>query len=228
MKYYRILLLFYFPLFIPACKGPVELPEMIDADYMQYHIQYLEERAGDIPTNMLPSRMDAYYTRHFVLTRIEGLLNQFSLVHIANLKTKEVSTLLNFLGNKVYCITESGEMPAGIIPITEMQLINKTDTMSIGGLLSHRVEVVTGHTQYSIYFTRQIDFRKPNIATPYYSINYALTDFRIQLSYLKMHLTCVNHEKLETETGIFFIPSDYRPVSKEFMEKIINSLFTKD
>ncbi|HDR68742.1 MAG TPA: hypothetical protein ENN61_06780 [Bacteroidaceae bacterium] len=228
MKYYRILLLLYVPVFISACTRPAESSEMVEADYVQYHIRYLEERAGDIPTNVLPSTMDAYYTRHFVLTRIEGFLNQFSLTQIANLKTKEVFTLLNFLGNKIYCITESGELPASIMPINEMQFLYKTDTMSIGGLKSHRVEVVTDHTKYSIYYSRQIDVKRPNITTPYHSINYVLTDFRIQLSHLKMHLTCINHERLETDAGLFLIPEDYRAVSKQTMEKIINSLFTKD
>ena len=58
-------------LLLAGCRRVVELPEMVDAHYMQYEIEYLEAKAGDIPTRILPGTMDAYYTQHYVLTKIE-------------------------------------------------------------------------------------------------------------------------------------------------------------
>ena len=51
---------------------------------------------------------------------------------------------------------------------------------------------------------------------------------RIQLSLLKMHLTCAEYVTKSIESEIFTIPDDYRRVSLGTMEQIINSLFTKD
>ncbi|MBN1132951.1 MAG: hypothetical protein JXR52_06520 [Bacteroidales bacterium] len=212
-----------------ACRQSPVVPETLEADFIRYRIHYLEEQAGDIPTKLLPATMEAYYTDYYILTRIEGFLNQFSLVQVADLKLKSVSTLLNFFGNKLYYTGESKELPAGIVPLTFTNLDYKNDTAVFSGLLSHRIEVeLEDHTRYNIYYTRSIDVRKPNITTPYHSIPHVLTDFRIQLSYLKMNLVCTDHDHRYIESAEFQIPPDYQPVSKKNMEEIINSLFTKD
>ena len=230
VKYYRyLLLIFIFSLISSlACRRSVDLPEAVEADYIKYNVHYFDKKAGDVPTKILPSTMDAYYTRYFVLTKIEGFFGQFSLIQIANLKTRKVSTLLNFFGNKVYYTGENKELPAGIEPIYNLHLTFTDDTLYLAGLLSHRIEVLTGDSRYSIYYTKQIDAKRPNITTPYSNINYVLSDFRIQLSYLKMHLTCTSYEKSMIKSESFLIPDDYRPVSRQAMEEIINSLFTKD
>ena len=206
----------------------VELPEMVDAHYIQYEIEYLEDRAGDIPTRILPGTMDAYYTQYYVLTKIEGFFNQFSLIQIADLKRRRVTTLLNFFGNKVYYVGESGELPAGIVKPGRLKCRNTGETEVIGGLQSERLDVETDTDQYSIYYTRDFSVRRPNISTPYHSVDHPLTDFRIQLSLLKMHLSCSFLEYKTVESEIFTIPEDYRAVNRATMEKIINSLFTKD
>ena len=98
----------------------------------------------------------------------------------------------------------------------------------IGGLTSERIEVETGNSKYNIFCTRDFTVRRPNISTPYRSIEYPLSDFRIQLSLLKMHLSCSEFSSERIESEIFTVPEGYRRVSHEAMEQIINSLFTKD
>jgi hypothetical protein len=195
---------------------------------VRYDVNYLEDKAGDIPTSILPTTMEAYYTPYYVLTKIEGFFNQFSLIQIANLQNKRVSSLLNFFGNKVYYTGSSRELPAGIKEIPGLDLIFTGDTRSIAGLKSYRVEVHSEKEQFDVYYTEQIDIKKTNIITPYHEIVYPLSDFRIQLSYLKMHIICSEHERIWIESSAFSIPEEYNPVSRKTMEEIINSLFTKD
>ena len=226
-KRYIISILFL-ALWTNGCRRSIELPETIDAEFLRYDVSYLEELAGDIPTRILPSHMDTYYTRHFILTRIEGFFSQFSLTQIANLRRKEVTTLLNFFGNKVYYSGKNGELPAGIIPLNALEVRPTGDYKTIAGLESERIEVETETETFDIYCTRDITVRRPNITTPYHSVDFVLSDFRIQLSLLKMHLTCITHETKTIDSEIFLIPEDYKPVSRKSMEQIINSLFTKD
>jgi hypothetical protein len=102
------------------------------------------------------------------------------------------------------------------------------ETSVIGGLNSEKVDVETDQENYSIYFTKDFSVRRPNISTPYRMVDDPLTDFRIQLSLLKMHLSCSSMEFKAVESDIFTVPEEYRAVSKAAMEEIINSLFTKD
>jgi len=221
-------LLFLSALWFSSCRRSADIPDTIEAHYLKYRVSYLEDRAGAIPTGILPDHMDTYYTRHFVLTRIEGFLNQFSLTQIADLRERKVTTLLNYFGNKIYCAGEDGELPAGIVEPARLDCRYTGDTLTIAGLRSERIEIDTGEEKFDIYFTRDFSARKPNITTPYRCIDHALSDFRIQLSLLKMHLTCLEYMTKTIESEIFAIPEDYSPVTRQAMEEIINSLFTKE
>ncbi|MGW8315628.1 MAG: hypothetical protein ACWGNV_08510 [Bacteroidales bacterium] len=215
-------------LFLSSCSRNRNLPEEMTAHHIKYQIEYLEERAGDIPTRILPEQMDAYYTEHFVLSRITGFLEQFTLTQIADLRHERVTTLLRFFDSRVYYEGENGELPVAIIEPKVMKWKMTGETAVIGGLHSERVEVDTGEEQYSIYMTRDFDVRHPNITTPYRSIDYPLSEFRVQLSLLKMHLSCTDFDTETIESEVFEVPPGYSPVSKKDMERIINSLFTKE
>jgi hypothetical protein len=225
---YLLTLLLILTVLPNGCRRSSGLPEMLDSYYLEYEIRYLEERAGDIPTRILPKTMEAYYTKYYVLTKIEGFFNQFSLIQVADLRRRRVSTLLNFFGNKVFYEGGYGELPAGVVEPDRLDCRFTGENRIIGGLNSERVEVDTGEAQFSIYCTRDFSVRRPNISTPYRSVDYPLTDFRIQLSMLKMQLTCTGLTRKYVESKIFSIPDEYREVDRESMERIINSLFTKE
>jgi hypothetical protein len=221
-------LLFLVTLLVSACRPDHGLPETMEAHYMKYQISYLESMAGDVPTRILPGTMDSWYTDYFVVTRIQGFFSQFSLIQIADLRHKRVSTLLEIFGTKVYHRAERGELPAGIIAPAELEIQSTGEQTVIGGLHSEQVKIDTGTETYDMYYTRDFSVREPNLSTPYGSINHPLSDFRIQLSYLKMRLTCTMYETRVIDSDIFTVPDDYKPVSRSVMEEIINSLFTKE
>ena len=213
---------------LSGCGRFGQLSKSVDANYVKYKIEYLDKMAGDIPTRFLPSQMDSYYTKHHVLTRIEGLFNQFSLIQIADLKRKRVTTMLNFFGNRVFYRGDQGELPAGIIELKQMEYRFTGETSVIGGLNSERIEIGTGKDQFDIYVTDDFSVRQPNIVTPYHTIDAPLTEFPIQLSMLKMRLSCIGFESKTVESELFKVPENYRSVSRLEMEEIINSLFTKE
>jgi hypothetical protein len=200
----------------------------MDAHYLKYRISYLESMAGDVPTRILPATMHSWYTDYFVVTEIHGFFSQFSLIQISDLRKKRVSTLLNVFGSKVYHKADRGELPAGIIAPSQLLIQDTGEQSIIGGLHSEQLKIDTGSETYNMYYTRDFSVRKPNISTPYSSINHPLSDFRIQLSVLKMHLTCTKYETRTIGSDIVKVPEDYKPVTREVMEEIINSLFTKE
>ncbi|MEX2370384.1 MAG: hypothetical protein WD578_05200 [Bacteroidales bacterium] len=200
----------------------------MEGHLIKYQVNYLEDMAGDIPTKLLPDVMEAYYTNRYVMTRIHGFFGQFTLSQLADLSHNSVTTLLNFFGNKIYCTGEKGELPAGISEIREYSVLITNDTLRIGGFLSRKAVITSGEVAYDIFFIEDIDIKNPNITTPYYFIDYVLSDFRVQLSILKMRLIMVQHEYTSFKSSYFEIPEDYKQVSKETMETIINNLFTKE
>ena len=225
---FKIVLSLLLVMIITSCKRDKDASKTSEVDYIKYEVVYLEKMAGDIPTNVLPGEMQAYYDKNHVLTRIDGFFGQFSLVQVADLKRNTVVSMLNFLGNKIYYTGKKGEIPAGIHALDHPDIQYTKDTMTISGLLSYRAHVQLSDEKYDIFYTKEISIDRPNVTTPYSTIDHVLCDFRVQLSYLKMRLIIKDHQKENIDPSIFEIPEDYKQVSKEDMEGIINSLFTKD
>lgn len=200
----------------------------MEAHYIQYRIEYLEPMAGDVPTRILPSTMQSWYTDYFVLTKIEGFFRQFTLIQIADLKQRKVTTLLNVFGNKLYYRSGQGEPPASLVVPEHLSFSKALESSVIGGLQSRRVEVDTGEEKFNIYYTEDFTVKRPNLSTPYRAIDHPLSAFPIQLSYLKMKLSCKLYESRIIPSDLFAIPDDYREVSRPVMEGFINSLFTKE
>lgn len=213
---------------IHGCRPADRKKGETEADYIEYRVVYLENMAGDIPTKMLPDVMEAYYSNRYIKTSIKGFFGQFALVQIADLRKSSVTTLLNFFGNKVCYTGEKGEIPVAIKELKNPALHMTNDTLMVCGMLSRRAVVETDNNAYDIYYIEDINIQSPNITTPYSFIEYVLSDFRVQLSVLKMQLIMRHHEKTTVDYAIFEIPEEYKQVSRETMEAIINSLFTKD
>lgn len=224
----RITLLFIPVLFFASCKRGSSEAGTTEVDYIQYKVVYLEKMAGDIPTNMLPGVMHAYYDKRHVLTKIDGFFGQFSLVQIADLKNQTVTSMLNFFGNKIYYTGAKGEIPVSIYPLDDPDIEFTEDTTSISGLKSQKVKIILSEHSYDIFYTKEIDIESPNITTPYSFIDYVLSDFRVQLSYLKMRLIIDKHSEESIDPAIFVVPEEYEEVSRDTMEEIINNLFTKE
>ncbi|MDF1571334.1 MAG: hypothetical protein P1P82_06930 [Bacteroidales bacterium] len=224
----HILLPLLLVLFAFACNRNSGKPGQVEAEYIRYRVNYLDHMAGDIPTSLLPDMMEAYYTKKHVFTRIHGYFGQFSLVQVADLRKNTVTTMLNFFGTKVVHTGKKGEVPAGITQLKNPSLEVTSDTLTVCGMLSTRGIVCDADGEYDVYFIEDIGIKSPNITTPYYFIDHVLSDFRVQLSMLKMHLVMFGHEVRKVDPGMFEIPEAYVPVSRETMEHIINSLFTKE
>ena len=227
LSLYSVILIFVI-LTIAGCKRFREMPAEMEGNYILYRVEYLEEKAGDIPTDLLPKKMEAYYTKNHVATHIDGFLGQFSLVQIANLRKRTVTTMLSFFGNKIYHTGQRGELPVGIHPLEDAEIMHSSDTLHLSGVPAFKATVHTSGRSYDIYYTREIDIRDPNITTPYPSIEYVLCDFQVQLSQLKMRLIMEDHQEKTIDTSVFNIPEEYREVSHATMEQIINNLFTKE
>ena len=220
-----LLLLLLIPL---ACNQDSNKAGWVKADYIKYRVHYLDHMAGDIPTSLLPDVMEAYYTKKYIRTSIHGYFGQFSLVQIADLRQNTVTSMLNFFGTKVVHTGKKNEVPAGIKALTNPSLEITSDTLTVCGMLSRRGIVRTDAREYDVYFIEDIKIKSPNITTPYYFIDHVLSDFRVQLSILKMHLVMFEHDKKEVDPELFEVPEAYVPVSRKTMEGIINSLFTKE
>lgn len=198
----------------------------VNAKVIEYRITYLDNKAGNIPTNILPRRMTLIFAENFALNRIDGFLGQFSIIYVANLKKKSVDTHLKLFDKKYYYSGKPGELPCGIDPMEDIQIIKTERTKEIAGFNANEIIVRTNDNDEILLYSAAVNnIKNPNITTPYRDIDEVLLEFFTRLSVLDMKLTAVRLYHKEIEWALFSVNEDYIQIPKDEMENAINELF---
>jgi hypothetical protein len=198
----------------------------IKARIIQYKVNYLDDKAGNIPTSVLPGRMTVIFADHYALTRIDGFLGQFSLNYIANLRNHTVITMFKIFDKKLVHFGKAGDLPICLKPIESIEIKEKENNISFAGFQCKKL-IVSSANQNDFYVicTDQIDVKNPNATTPYKDIDEVLLMFNTRLSLLSMQLIAEKYEEKEVPWNMFHVPDDYRKVSRADLEMVIQTLF---
>jgi hypothetical protein len=198
----------------------------IDAKIIKYRVEYLDEKAGNIPTRFLPSKMTLIFADHFAINSIEGFMGQFSLTYIANRKKKTVTTLLKIFDQKFYYIGKEGELPCGIDPMTGSSIVEGSSQAEIAGLTGkEKILKQKGQPDINIYTTDEIKVKNPNNTTSYKDVDEVLLVFYSKLSIMKMMFFAEEYAENVVSSKILEIPEGYKALSRAGMEKTIEELF---
>ncbi len=222
MRKYLLLLLV---ITITACDRNQGSGE-VKAYTINYRVTYLDDKAGSIPTRILPDHMTLVFANQFALNSIEGFFGQFSLSYLADLRKKRVTTLIKLFDKKYYYQGSPGEIPCGIDPMKGMFLKPADGKKTIAGYTCDEYILSRpGKNDLPVYSTREIRVKSPNITTPYREHNQVLLQFYTRLSVMDMILTADSCTAGIVKTGMFTVPGDYEPVSRTMMENVLNELF---
>jgi hypothetical protein len=198
----------------------------IPAHVIEYKVTYLEDKAGSIPTYILPGKMTVVFADHYALNRIEGFLGQFSLSFIANLRNRTVVNLVKIFDKKYVYYGMVDELPVCIAPIDSMKIVEEGKNIEFAGYSCRKLLITSSnHPVINVLCTDRIKVKNPNITTPYREINEVLLMFNTRLSVLEMKFTASKYEEKEVPREIFRVPDDYQSISKENLEQVIKELF---
>lgn len=226
MKYSNIWYLLI-PVFVfTGCKSNTIPEGNVSAKVIEYKVNYLSEKAGAIPTKMLPGKMTVIFAGHYALNKIEGFFGQFSLVYIGNLKNESVITMLKLFDKKYVCYGKKGELPCGLKSIKNMSIKETGKNRDLLGLPCKEL-LISADDNPSFYAlcTDKIDIKNPNITTPYKDIDEVLLEFNTSLSLLDMNLTATSVQDKTISWDIFRVSDGYKERPKEFIENTISELF---
>jgi hypothetical protein len=198
----------------------------VRAHVIKYKVTYLNEKAGSVPTSVLPGYMTLIFADHYALNRIDGFLGQFSLSFIADLKERTVINMLKIFDIKLVYYGQSDEIPVCVAPIEAMKVKEEDSNAKFAGFNCRKLLITSSnYGDFIVYSTNQLNIKNPNNATPYSSIDEVLLMFNTRLSMLKMQMNATKYEAKEVAWELFQVPPDYKKVSKEYMEQKLNELF---
>jgi hypothetical protein len=215
------------PVLITAgCKNSTIPKGEVTATVIEYKVTYLTEKAGNIPTKMLPGKMTVIFAGRYALNRIEGFFGQFSLVYIGNLKNESVITMLKLFDKRYVYYGKKGDLPCGFNELKNLSIKETGTNKDLLGI--HCKELLISTDEKPPFYalcSSDIDIKNPNITTPFKEINEVLLEFNTQLSLLDMKLTATSVKDKTISWDLFRVPVDYKEKSKEFMENTIRELF---
>lgn len=220
----RFFIIFICAIFLSDCTVR-ERTETVDAIVIEYDVDYVDEIAGSVPTNILPGKMTLVFANRMAMNTIEGFLGQFTLSYIADLKKETVTTVLKIFDKKYYYSGKKGENPAGIAEMKDMKLEKTNNTTRILDFDAVKYNLyIPGYEEKEIWCT-DIGIKNPNITTPYKELDKVLLQFYTELSVLKMNMTAQKIEEKMLNSEIFMIPKNYEEISRAEMELILKELF---
>jgi hypothetical protein len=211
---------------LTGCKSNKIPTGEVTATVIEYKVTYLAEKAGKIPTKMLPGKMTVIFAGHYALNRIEGFFGQFSLIYVGNLKNESVITMLKLFDKKYVYYGKKGEFPCGLKDPGIVSIKETGKTAEFLGLVCKELEINTGSDSllYAIS-TGNLKIKNPNVTTPYKEIKDVLLEFNTQLSMLDMKLTASKLDEKTVSWDLFRVSEDYKERPREFMENTIQELF---
>lgn len=199
---------------------------MIDVNLIEYRVEYIDDVAGSVPTNILPGKMTLIFHEHTAITSIEGFLGQFSLTYLADLKKQKVTTMLKLFDKNYYYEGEKGELPAGIVPFENMEIEETNDSAMILDFMCRKYILHSDKLDNKeIWSTKEIGIKNPNITTPYRDVPGILLQFYSQLSVLKMFLFIEKYQEKSISRDLMEVPDNFKQISRSAMEKTLVELF---
>lgn len=199
----------------------------IQEGVIEYTIHYVESPTDDFRANHMPGRMTVKFKDNTSLSRIEGFFGFFHISNLSNLKKKMNTTLLRLSDKKFKYAGQPEEITCGFDRMEDMRIEYTDDTRMICGYTCRKAKVYFTNPSlpgFDIYFTDQISIRDPNSANPYREINGVLLDFHLKMKNIVMHLEATSVRSEIIRDKDLSVPKEYRSISREDMERIINAL----
>ncbi len=216
-----ILLVYIFP--IIGCKRKDD--KFISEGRIEYDVAVLNSN-GSIMADMIPQKMTVRFKNDKSSSTMSAGMGLFYTSFISNPENGTNTVCMKLLNKKMVAVQnsfdierENGEFAYDFIPTKE--------TKTIAGYKCFKVHVkpkTSDQKGFDIYYTKELDFKKPNFANPFYKIDGVLMEYQFEkFGYeLRFHATAVVNEEISDDN--FTYTADHKKISNKEMNEIFKSL----
>jgi len=226
MSYHKITSLLFIMLALFSCKRETAVSGL-DEGRVKFNVTYLQDKVGSYSKSVLPQAMIIHFKDNQMKTSVEGALGFFRLINIADLNDRRNTTYLKFLDKKYIFEGRKRETACCFGVLDDMEIEFTDNTKTIAGFICEEAIASfpeSGYESFSIFFTREIDLKKPNATSPYKEIPGFMMEFNTTMGSANMHLIAESYKQELVDDDEFVPPDDYRPVSKTEIENILHAL----
>lgn len=223
-KFSVLLLITGIAVYFSSCRKLTD-EKYISEGIIEFKIEYPYSEDNSLLVGLLPDKLLVNFKNDKVALVMTGGMGLFRIIMISNPETETAIQMVKILNKKFaieYSKQDVDKLFEDQFEIKDIEFINGQDSL-IGGYNCKKAiaHCTIPKRSYTIYYTEDMNIKNPNWANPYKSINGMLMDYPIKMYNIEMHLTNPVVIKEDIDDSLFFLPKDYKLITKEEMDNLL-------
>lgn len=194
---------------------------------IEFDILYPYYQGSGLMASMLPDKMSMVFKDGVYKTEVSrGSIFKSSFIIDCNKKT--VTNLFQFGTRKYYAVMNEKAVKKMLASEPKAQYLESNDGDSLAGFLCKKTVAYYEELEQpdvAIYSTTDINIPNSNWWTPFHEIDGVLLEYEIERYDFRMRFSATKFTSREVEDSEFDIPSNYKKVSIEKIEKELKEVF---
>jgi hypothetical protein len=200
----------------------------IDQGEIHYNIDYIGS-FGPMPKEVMPKNLVVSFKHDKILFEMISSFGNSGILNLANPEKGIFDTYFSLFTLKYYYAVQPGEQFPGFEAMQGIEIRKTTKTAVICGFNCKHAEVTFPQKKdkvFEIWYTNEIDVKKPNTATPFSQIDGVLMSFFFLLGPAELHFNAETVYKKEIPDEIFERRDKFTRVSRDAIDKFINKMIS--
>lgn len=198
----------------------------IDQGEIHYKIEY-KGNVGSLPLEALPKDLIISFKDDKTLFEMVSAFGNSGILNLSNPEKGIFDTYFSVFTLKYYYSAKEGELFPGLMAMEGLEIKKTSETTVICGFTCKKAEVripSINDKVYTIWYTNEIDVKDSNAATPFHSIDGVLMSFFFVMGKTEIHFNAETVYKKDISDETFERKEDFKRVSKEDINKLINNM----
>lgn len=198
----------------------------------QGEIHYTIEYMGNVsmmPREIMPRNLIVSFKDDKILFDISAPFGNSGIFNLSNPDEGIFDTYICLLAWRYYYSAREGETHPGFEEMEGIEIKKTSRTSVICGFTCKGAEVTLPYDRsriYEVWYTNEIDVKKPNIANPFRDIDGVLMKFFFKMGSVEMHFEAETVYEKDISDKIFERREKYLRVSREEIDKFITRMIS--
>jgi len=209
-----------------SCKQQVG--KNIRQGEIHYNIDYVGN-FGAMPKEFLPKNLVVSFKNNKILFEMVSSFGNSGILNLTNPDKKIYDTYFSLFNIKYFYPVKPGEQFPGFEAMQGIEIRNTNKTSVICGLNCKNAEVTFPADRnkiYEVWYTKEIDLKNPNTATPFNQIDGVLMSFFFFLGPAELHFDAETVYKKHVPDETFERRDKFIRVSRQQIDTFISKMIS--
>ncbi len=199
----------------------------IDEGEIHYKITF-HDRNAFLPDELMPNSMVVKFKDSKTVMEITSPVGNNGVFIITEPDKNQIQTFLRVLNMRYYWEGPADEIPPGINPMQDMAIKNTNQVSTILNLKCHKAEVSVPEKdfKYDIWYTEDLNIKKPNGSNPFKDIDGVLINFFFLMGDAIIEFEAEGLYQRPVPDKVFEKNGDFRRIDRKSMDDLITSIMS--